>query len=160
MLLSGQPGRDGYQAFARELFAPAVQRTGWDAKPGEGHLDALLRTTVLSQAGSYGDPNVLDQAKARFAEYIEDPGALHPDLRGVVLSLTGQTGGRATYDQLWQLEKDAQLQESLDLAGNTERPRRLSLVEQGLVISTLRRRPTPSGRTAMIWIASEYRGAA
>jgi aminopeptidase N len=32
-------------------------------------------------------------------------------LRGVVLSLTGQTGDRATYDQLWKMEKETSLQE-------------------------------------------------
>ena len=70
-----------------------------------------MRSTVLSQAGSYGDIEVLNQARERFVGYIEDPSAVHPDLRGVVLSLTGQTGDRATYDQLWKMEKETSLQE-------------------------------------------------
>ena len=111
VLLADESTREGYQSFARSIFRPAVERAGWEAMPGEGHLDALLRSTVLSQAGSYGDTDVLDQARERFVRYIEDPATVHPDLRGVVLSLTGQTGDRATYDQLWKMEKETSLQE-------------------------------------------------
>ena len=111
VLLADETTREVYQSFAQSIFRPAVKRAGWEAKPGEGHLDALLRSTVLSQAGSYGDIEVLDHARERFVRYIEDPAAVPPDLRGVVLSLTGQTGDRATYDQLWKMEKETSLQE-------------------------------------------------
>ena len=111
VLLTNEGTRDPYQSFAQAIFRPAIERVGWDAAPGEGHLDALVRSTVLSQAGSYGDPEVLDQARQRFARYVEDPAAIHPDLRGVVLSLTGQTGDRTIYDQLWIMEKETALQE-------------------------------------------------
>ena len=111
VMLSGDPSYGRFQAFARGIFEPAVRRTGWDAKPGEGHLDALLRSTVLSQAGSYGDAGVLDEAKARFSRYLNDPAAIHPDLRGIVFGLAGQSGDRSTYDQLWKQEQEASLQE-------------------------------------------------
>ncbi len=111
VLLAEERSKDDYQSFAQAIFRPAVERVGWEVKPEEGHLDALVRSTVLSQAGSYGDPGVLEQAKARFEGYVEDPAAVHPDLRGVVLNLTAQTGGRGTYDQLWRMEKETALQE-------------------------------------------------
>ena len=110
-LLADEPYHRTYQAFARDVFRPAAQRSGWDARPGEGHLDSLLRSTLLSQAGSYQDDAVLAQAKERFSLFLEDRAAVHPDLRGVVLSLAGQAGDRVTYDQLWELEKEARLQE-------------------------------------------------
>jgi len=111
VMLSDDPSYSQFQTFARGIFEPAVRRTGWDAKPGEGHLDALLRSTVLSQAGSYGDAGVLDEAKSRLGRYLNDPSAIHPDLRGIVFGLAGQSGDRSTYDQLWKLEQDASLQE-------------------------------------------------
>jgi len=111
VMLSDDPSYSRFQAFARGIFEPAVRRTGWDAKLGEGHLDALLRSTVLSQAGSYGDAGVLDEAKARFGKYLNDPSAIHPDLRGIVFGLAGQSGDRTTYDRLWKLEQEASLQE-------------------------------------------------
>ena len=110
-LIAGEPYYQPYRSFARDLFRPAAARIGWDARPGEGHLDALLRSTVLSQAGSYGDTEVLEEARGRFSRYLQDPGSLHPDLRGLVYSLAAQTGERDTYDHLWELANNTELQE-------------------------------------------------
>ena len=45
VLLADERTREVYQSFAsfaRSIFRPAVERAGWEAMPGEGHLDALL----------------------------------------------------------------------------------------------------------------------
>ena len=111
LLVAGEPCHENYRAFARELFRPAAGRIGWDAREDEGHLDALLRTTVLSQAGAYGDSTTLSQARERFAAYAADQQPLPPDLRGLVFSLAAQAGDEQTYRQLWELERASDLQE-------------------------------------------------
>ena len=111
VLLFNQPIYGAFQGFAQDLFRPAATRSGWDPRPGEAHMDALLRSTVLSQAGSYGDTEVLSQAKDRFLRYLEEPESLHPDLRGVAFSLAGHAGDRTIYDQLWEVQKGTTLQE-------------------------------------------------
>ena len=110
-LIADEPVRPAYQRFGRELFAPAARRAGWMPRPDDGHLDSLLRSTVLGQSGTYNDPETLAQATDLFQRYLSDPDAVHPDLRGVVFSLAAQAGDRATYDQLWELEERASLQE-------------------------------------------------
>ena len=110
-LIAGEPVHPAYQEFARGLFGPAARRAGWEPRPGDGHLDALLRTTVLGQAGSYEDREVLQEAAGQFQRYLSDHDSVHPDLRGVVCSLAAQAGDRSTYDQLWELEGQASLQE-------------------------------------------------
>ena len=110
-LIADEPVRPAYQRFGRELFAPAARRAGWTPRPDDGHLDSLLRSTVLGQSGTYNDPQTLAQATDLFQRYLSDPDAVHPDLRGVVFSLAAQAGDRATYDQLWELEERASLQE-------------------------------------------------
>ena len=110
-LIADEPVRPAYQRFGRELFAPAARRAGWTPRPDEGHLDSLLRSTVLGQSGTYNDPETLAQATDLFQRYLSDPDAVHPDLRGVVFSLAAQAGDRTTYDQLWELEERASLQE-------------------------------------------------
>ena len=110
-LVQDQPFFPQFRSFAGALFQQIAGQVGWDARPGEGHLDSLLRTTVLGQAGSYGDPQVLAEAKARFARFLNEPTSLHPDLRGLVYSLNAQEGDRSTYDALWELEKKADLHE-------------------------------------------------
>ena len=110
-LLRDEPYRAAFRDFARDLFQPAAREIGWDARPGEGHLDSLLRSTVLSQAGSYDDPEVLSEAKNRFARYIRDSSTLAPDLRGLVYSMVGHGGDRADFDRLWELARGTDLQE-------------------------------------------------
>ena len=134
---------DRFDAYGRDLFRPAGERSGWDPKPGEGHLDALKRTTVLSRLGHYADLDVLDQAAKRFARYLRDPASLHPDLRGVVYALVAQEGDEATYETLWGLEQKAALQEEkVRLLVALTRPRDKRLLEE-----TLRRSLTDAVRS-------------
>ena len=110
-LIAGEAVHPSYQRFGRELFGPAARRAGWTPRPGDGHLDSLLRSTVLGQSGSYNDQETLAQASDLFRQYLENPDAVHPDLRGIVFSLAAQAGDRTTYDQLWELEERTGLQE-------------------------------------------------
>ena len=110
-LISDEPYLGAYHAFGRRLFGPAAQRSGWEARPGEGHLDSLTRSTVLSQAGVYGDPEIVAQAQELFDAYQLNPANVRPDLRGVVFSLVAQSGDRAVYDRMWELERAAELHE-------------------------------------------------
>ena len=110
-LIAEEPYLESFRAFGRRLFAPAAQRSGWEPQLGEGHLDSLLRSTVLSQAGAYGDAEVIAQAQGLFDAYQRDPANVRPDLRGVVFSLVAQEGDRATYDRIWELERSAELHE-------------------------------------------------
>ena len=110
-LIAGEPVHPSYQSFGRELFGPAARRAGWTPRPEDGHLDSLLRSTVLGQAGSYGDDETLSQASDLFRQYLENPEAVHPDLRGIVFSLAAQAGDRTTYGQLWELEERTNMQE-------------------------------------------------
>ena len=110
-LIAGEDVHPAYQRFGRELFGPVARRAGWTPRPEDGHLDSLLRSTVLGQAGSYGDEETLSQASDLFRQYLENPEAVHPDLRGIVFSLAAQAGDRTTYDQLWELEERTGMQE-------------------------------------------------
>ena len=110
-LLLDAPYVDAYREFARSIFSTVASSVGWDAKPGEQHLDALLRSIVLGQIGGYGDPSTLAEAGKRFEAYLANPSSLHPDLRAVVFGLVAQEGGREEYDALWRLENEALLAE-------------------------------------------------
>ncbi len=142
ILLTGGPAFQLFQSFACSVFKPAAERVGWEPNSGEGHLDALLRSIVLSQAGSYGDRDILTQAANLFDRHLQDRNAVRPDLRGVVFSLAAQAGDRAVYDQLWELEKETGLQE--------EKMRLLMALarfeDQGLLAETLERSLTSDVR--------------
>ena len=50
---------------------------------------------------------------------------------------------------------DAELQDRLGLCGDTERPRRCKLVAEGVVVNSGATRPTPSGRSATVWVLAQ-----
>jgi puromycin-sensitive aminopeptidase len=110
-LSAEQPYLDAFYGYGRKLFGPIGGRAGWEAKPGEGHLDALRRSTALARLGYYGDGKVLAQAEARFRRYLKDPSTLHPNLRGVVYGLVAQAADASTYETLWDLQRKAVLNE-------------------------------------------------
>jgi hypothetical protein len=51
---------------------------------------------------------------------------------------------------------DEEVQRALRMPGNTERPRRQELEEQGLVIDSGLKRTTASGREAVVWVLKNY----
>src|SRR5437879_239869 len=110
-LISDEPYLTRLDAYGRDLFRPAGKRSGWDPKPGEGHLETLKRTTVLGRLGHYEDRGVLAEASKRFTRSLKDPTSLSPDLRGLVYSLVAQGADPSTYETLWDLEQKAALQE-------------------------------------------------
>lgn len=110
-LLAEQPYLDRFLSFGRELFRPIVSRVGWEPRAGEGHLDALLRTEVLSRLGHFGDEAVLREAGVRFRRYLEDSASLPPDLKDAVYGLVAQEADQRTYETLWELERKATLNE-------------------------------------------------
>ena len=137
-LIADQPYLSQFEAFAGGLYERIVRKMGWDAKPGEGHLDSLLRGTVLSQKGGYGDEALISEAKARFAAFLDDPGSLHPDLRGPVLSMVAQEGNRDAYETFWELERKAELhEEKMRFLGALTRFRDPALLQETLIRSLM-----------------------
>ncbi len=125
-----------FRDFARGRFVDSAARAGWDARPGEGHMDALFRSTVIGQLGRYGDPATLDEARRRFQQMSTGQASLHPDLRAVVYGLAAQTGDRATYDAMWRLYHDASLhEEKMRLLGALTRFAQPELVADALARS-------------------------
>ena len=110
-LLSDEDFYAAYQAFGRNIYIPIGERIGWDVGDGEGHRDALLRSTALAQLGRFGDVDTLAEARARFDAYVEESSRLPADLRSATFSMAAQTGDHDLYDRMWELEKAASLQE-------------------------------------------------
>lgn len=108
---AGEPYSALIREHARAYFANLHERLGWDAKKGEPHTDALLRSFVLTALGELGDDSIIKEAGRRFARYLKKPGTLRPDLRGAVYSLVALDGGIRTYGRFVSLYKKAGTQE-------------------------------------------------
>ncbi len=158
-LISDEAIHPAYQRFAREIFGPAARKIGWEPKSGEGHLDALLRSTVLSQAGSYHDPDVTAQATERFQKYLQDRETLAPDLRGVVFALAAQSGEKDVYDQIWGLEGETDLaEEKIRLLMSLTRFQRPELLNSTLADSLSAKVRSQDSITLVAGVAANPKG--
>ena len=109
-LLADEEFLPDYSALCRRIFRRAAAKAGWHAKPGEGHLDAMFRSTALNGLGGYGDDATLDRAVELFDD-IRGGGEVDPNIRSVVMNLAAERGGRQTYDALWKMHGEATMEE-------------------------------------------------
>ena len=112
-LLADEPFIDEYRAWGRSLTEKVVQSVGWDPDGDEPHLRSLLRSTILGQAGAFGDKAVLDEAGRRFGLYLQDESSLRPDIRAVVYSLAAESGDTETFEIVRRLARDSTFQEEM-----------------------------------------------
>ncbi|NWT29900.1 PSA aminopeptidase, partial [Cardinalis cardinalis] len=110
-LLSHTDFYEDIQVFVRDVFSPIGERLGWDPKPGEGHLDALLRGLVLGKLGKAGHRATLEEARRRFKEHVEGKHILSADLRSPVYVTVLKHGDSSTLDTMLKLHKQADMQE-------------------------------------------------
>ncbi|MFQ5918966.1 MAG: M1 family metallopeptidase [Thermoplasmata archaeon] len=133
LLIADEPYLPAFRAYVRHLFRPQAQRLGWDARSDEGHLDALMRTAVLSRLGWVEDHATIKEALSRFEGFLANPASLSPDLKEVVYPIAGQEGDEGTYETLWRLEREAELnEEKLRLLTAVTRPRTSDLLQTTL----------------------------
>ncbi|MBM3941206.1 MAG: M1 family metallopeptidase [SAR202 cluster bacterium] len=152
-LLIDAPYHEHYELFARGIFARIANAVGWDPKPNERDMDAILRSIAISNHGGYGDPGTIEEARRRFAGYLHDRASLRPDLRGLTYALVARNGDQRTYDTLWALQKEATLQEEkMRLLGSMAQTRDRELLSDLLKRSLgpeVRSQDTPSVITAV-----------
>jgi aminopeptidase N len=96
-LAAGDPSRTALRAFALKLVAPKFAGLGWDAAAGESADRSRLRAALLSALSLYGDPDVAQEARRRFALYLADPASLAPSLINPVIYMAGANADQATY---------------------------------------------------------------
>ena len=96
--------------FGRELFTKVFARLGFDSRPGETHTNNLLRTLVLIKLIDFGEENVINEAKKRFADHCNGK-VMASDVREVVYSAIAKFGSDNDYDMLFKLHDEEDLQE-------------------------------------------------
>jgi aminopeptidase N len=104
-LARGTASRARFQEWARTFLRPHLARLGWEAKPGESPLDAMLRSTLIGELGIFEDEEVQREAKVRFAKFLADPSTLTGDLRRAVVNIAARNADDASYDKLRALAK-------------------------------------------------------
>ena len=92
-------------ARASAALSPAMARLGFDPRPGEPALDAILRSDLLDSLGAMGDPAVLAEARRRFAWLDRDPAALDGPLKSRWIGIVAANASAAEWDKLRAMAK-------------------------------------------------------
>ena len=94
-----------------ETLKPIGEKLGWEVSPNEGHLESLLRTTILSSLGSFGDGDTINKSLELLEQFFSDKISLAPELRSIVYNLSAQTGDKSIYNLILDRARKEQLQE-------------------------------------------------
>ncbi|XP_064598635.1 puromycin-sensitive aminopeptidase-like isoform X2 [Liolophura sinensis] len=105
---------DDYKSFSKKLFGPLGERLGWDTKPNEGPLVAMLRELVITRLGRYGHETTVTEAKARFEAHYTGAKVLPADLRSPVYITVLSQADQETFNKFLQLFDKADSQEERD----------------------------------------------
>jgi aminopeptidase N len=97
--------RPALQSYGRAKLRPVFDRLGWDGNGSGDNDDALLRSSLISALGEFGDGELLAEAKRRFAGFVQNPQSLPSALRDPVTHLVGISADRASYDTLLALAR-------------------------------------------------------
>ena len=107
-------GRARLRKFGIARLSPVLARLGWLPVAGESSSTTLLRTRLIGTLSSLGDPQVIAEARRRFAARDTDPSALPVALRRTVLGIVARHADAAAWDELHrmaQAEKTAQVRD-------------------------------------------------
>jgi puromycin-sensitive aminopeptidase len=86
--------------FVEQLFRPLFMKLGWEARPGESDNERSLRGTVLETLGLVArSKDVIEDAKARLAPYMTQPGRFDGTVGGVIVAINAQSGPEGVYNQ-------------------------------------------------------------
>ncbi|KAL6295989.1 hypothetical protein ACE6H2_004131 [Prunus campanulata] len=100
--------------FLIGLLQYSAQKLGWDPKPGESHLDAMLRGEILAALAVFGHDLTINEASRRFHAFLDDRNtALLPaDIRKAVYVAVMQrvsTSNRSGYESLLRVYRETDL---------------------------------------------------
>lgn len=110
----GTAGQPAFERWMMERLRVPFARLGWEAKPGEPTNDGVLRALLLTFLGLLNDPEVVVEARARFARFLDVPASLAADLRTPVCTIVGRHAGEATWEKLRDLARATESTEEKD----------------------------------------------
>lgn len=116
---AGAPTRESFHAWLIDRFGGSLLELGWDPADGEPDAVRLRRAEVLAILGGIaGWEPVLEAAEGRFEAFLDDRGALDPNLADLVVTLAARTADTTR----WQ-----RLREAAEKAGTPQERRRFLL---------------------------------
>jgi aminopeptidase N len=133
--VDGEP-RERFRDFVRTLVRPAMDRLGWDPRPGERELDRELRGDLIRTLGILGD-DPETQAMAREAEALSrSGGGVDASVAAAAVEVTAFAGGDDAFEAFRARMHDAPTPQEQDrYRGALARFRDPALMERLLALT-------------------------
>ncbi len=106
-LQRGTPGAAASARWWQERLRGPLARLGWEDRPGEPTTDSVLRAQLITALGRAGDPDVIAEARRRFARFVAEPASLPANLRSPVCQIVGWYADAATWEKLHAMARAA-----------------------------------------------------
>jgi ERAP1-like C-terminal domain len=81
-------------------FGPRLQAIGLTPRTGESAIDAQLRSMLISQLGSVGDPTLIAEANRLFVAWARDRNAIPGSLKSTWLGVAARNATPAQWEAL------------------------------------------------------------
>ncbi|KAA0064519.1 aminopeptidase M1-like [Cucumis melo var. makuwa] len=100
--------------FFTNIFQFAAEKLGWVPKPGESHLDAMLRGEILTALALFGHEQTIKEANRRFLAFLDDRSSplLPPDIRKAAYVAVMQkvnASNKSGYESLLRIYRESDL---------------------------------------------------
>jgi len=82
---------------------------GWEPKPGEPHVNGLLRSMIILKIGVFGHTETVEEARKRFSDHFSGVTQVPADLRAAVYRIVMAHGDTDTFSQLQKLFRSAEI---------------------------------------------------
>ena len=90
---------DAFAVYVQNTLRPALDRFGFEKKPGEADDVSLIRPTLVEWLGRDGrDPDVVGRATKLAQAYMANPTEVDPTLAGISLRVAALNGDRALWN--------------------------------------------------------------
>jgi puromycin-sensitive aminopeptidase len=132
IMSGGEPDMHAnFQAMARKLVQNLLNVVSWESSADDGHLTALLRTTMVNLLAKfcYAEDKVKSEANTRYQKFQEDASdmqALPSDMRASVFKIILKNGGAVEYNAIksyfTSASDNAERKHVLGSIGNTSDP--------------------------------------
>lgn len=92
-----------FKQYNQILLKKISSKLGWTPQPKESHLDTMLRGLVMGRLVSSADPDIVSEAKIKFANHLSGKETIVADLRSPIYKACLSSGDETTFNQLLQV---------------------------------------------------------
>lgn len=91
-----------FKQYNQIILNNISKKLGWTPQPKESHLDKMLRSLVITHLVSSADPDIISEAKIKFANHLSGKETITADLRSPIYTAC-MSSDDTTFNQLLQV---------------------------------------------------------